>query len=695
MHAARPFLVLFMGEAADAARLRSATAGMPDLTLEPADYDPAAPERLEPRLRASLPDAAVIGPNLPNPLNLARHLRQVSPRTQIVFLLPPERIDRLRASLPFVPNLGASWTVSTEAAPENIAAVLREAASAARERANMETLFGRINLQLAAGARTAEGQLRRTQLAMSERYLATLLSQSPDAFIAIGEEGSLIAWNEAARHLLGIGSDEAIGLPAVQLFPEQSREEIAHLIEAARGDEIIRHREIPLRTEGDKVLVHGEISLAPIHDESGRVASVSMTVRDITARRRAEEELRQLNQTLAQRIAEAVAEREQAEEALRQAQKMEALGQLTGGIAHDFNNMLAVVIGSLDLLTRRIGTDPRARRYVDAATEGARRAATLTQRLLAFARQQPLNPEPIEVNKLVAGMSDLLAHSLGSDIRLETVLAGGLWRTYADPNQLESALLNLAVNARDAMPDGGRLTIETQNAFLDARYAAAHLGVAEGQYVLVAVTDTGTGIPPEVLGKVFDPFFTTKEVGKGTGLGLSQVYGFVKQTGGHVKIYSEPGQGTTVKIYLPRYVAAETEADQEEASSELPSGELEEVVLVVEDEPAVRRFSVDALTELGYRVLEADGAKAALRLIDAHPEIALLFTDIVMPDVNGQKLAKEARLRRPDLKVLFTTGYTRNAVVHNGVLDPGVELIAKPFTINELAARVRAVLDSR
>jgi CheY-like chemotaxis protein len=331
---------------------------------------------------------------------------------------------------------------------------------------------------------------------------------------------------------------------------------------------------------------------------------------------------------------------------------------------------------------------------VDAAIDGARRAALLTQRLLAFSRQQPLKPESIDANRLVAGMSHLLRHSLGAEIHLETVLAGGLWRTHTDPNQLENVILNLAVNARDAMPEGGRLTIETQNAHLDARYAAAHLGVPAGQYVLIAVTDTGAGMPEEVIAKAFDPFFTTKEVGRGTGLGLSQVYGFVKQTGGHVKIYSEPGHGTTVKVYLPRQQGGEREHHGDEQLEDMPLGETQEVVLVVEDEPAVRQFSVDALSELGYRVLEADGATAALRLLDAHPEIALMFTDVVMPEINGAKLAQEARRRRPALKILFTTGYTRNAVVHNGVLDQGVELIGKPFTIEELAAKVRNVLDA-
>lgn len=691
----RSFEVLFVGDPAEAARLRAALrAKSGDYDLQALDGEIAEEGASAEQVRANPPDAAVIGSGVSNPLKNARSLRQLSPKSQIVFLLPPESIDRFRAGLPFVPQLSAAWTVSIDATDEYLASVVDEALTTSRERADTASLFGRINQQLTSNAQRTESDIRRSQLALSERYLATLLSQSPDAFLAADNQGDLVAWNEAAKQLFAAYSDELMGLSAAKLFPKEHRAEIERLIEATKREEIVLQREFPLRTEDSEVLVHGEVSFAPVHDEDGRTISVSITARDVTARKRAEEDLRQLNESLEQRIAQAIAEREEAEEALRQAQKMEALGQLTGGIAHDFNNMLAVVIGSLDLLTRRIGTEPRARRYVDSAMEGARRAATLTQRLLAFARQQPLKPEQIDVNRLVADMSDLLRRSLGAEVRLETVLAGGLWKIHADQNQLESALLNLAVNARDAMPEGGRLTIETLNSFLDSRYAAAHIGVPAGQYVMVAVTDTGTGMPAEVAAKVFDPFFTTKEAGKGTGLGLSQVYGFVKQSGGHIKVYSEIDQGTTVKIYLPRYFSTEEEDIEEESTSVLPTGDYQEVILVVEDEPSVRQFSVDALTDLGYRVLEADGGKAALSVIDAHPEISLLFTDIVMPDVNGRKLAEEAQRRRPNLKVLYTTGYTRNAIVHNGVLDPGVELIVKPFTIDELAAKVRVILDS-
>jgi len=382
-----------------------------------------------------------------------------------------------------------------------------------------------------------------------------------------------------------------------------------------------------------------------------------------------------------------------AQEALRQSQKMDAVGQLTGGIAHDFNNMLAVVVGSLDLLDRRFpDPDENVRRYLDSAAEGARRAAQLTQRLLAFSRQQPLKPEVLDVNALVAGMSELLRHSIGVDIKMQTTLADGLWLTHADHNQLENVVLNLVLNARDAMPDGGCLTIETRNIAVGEHGGAEHLGMTPGDYVLIAVTDTGSGMPREVIERAFDPFFTTKPVGKGTGLGLSQVYGFVRQSGGEVKIQSELGQGATVNIYLPKSDGAETRGPAAPDLGVPAAVDPGKLILVVEDDPAVRGFSIDAVESLGYRVLEADGASAALAHIRAHPDIALMFTDVVMPEVNGAKLAEAARRLRPDLKILFTTGYTRNAVVHDGVLDPGVELIGKPFTVAALAAKLEAVL---
>ncbi|MDG2535414.1 CHASE3 domain-containing protein [Sphingomonas sp. HITSZ_GF] len=388
-------------------------------------------------------------------------------------------------------------------------------------------------------------------------------------------------------------------------------------------------------------------------------------------------------------------QREIAEAQLRQLSKMESIGQLTGGIAHDFNNMLAIVIGSLDMAKRRVGKDPaKAAHSIDNALQGAERAAQLTSRLLAFARRQPLAPGALDANKLVAGMSELLRRTIGETIRFETVLAGGLWPAFIDAGQLENALVNLCVNARDAMPEGGRLTIETANTHLDDAYAASHTEVVPGQYVMVSVTDTGTGMPEDVIERAFDPFFSTKEVGKGTGLGLSQVYGFVKQSGGHVKIYSELGVGTIVKLYIPRHFGEEDRRPVPAPEAELPQGR-GEVILVVEDEEQVRIMSVDALRELGYVVIHASGPTQALAMLDTHASIDLLFTDIVMPDMTGRTLAERVQERMPHVPVLYTTGYTRNAIVHNGMLDHDVDFLAKPFSIAQLAAKVRQVLDER
>jgi signal transduction histidine kinase/CheY-like chemotaxis protein len=411
----------------------------------------------------------------------------------------------------------------------------------------------------------------------------------------------------------------------------------------------------------------------------------------IMASRRSNQILAHTNAALAQTIAE----REAAELQLRQMQKMEAVGQLTGGIAHDFNNMLAVIMSGLGLAQRRMsdGDTVGASRYVDSALEGAQRAATLIKRLLAFARQQPLAPEAVDANKLVSSMSELVARSLGGSIRTETILGGGLWKTMIDPAQLENSILNLCVNARDAMPEGGRLTVETANCHLDDRYSRLHAGVPPGQYVLIAVSDTGSGMPPEVLAKAFDPFFTTKETGKGTGLGLSQVFGFVKQSGGHVKIYSELGQGTTLKIYLPRYYGAET--DHQPANTPLgPDLKGVESILLVEDDDSVLQLTSAGLRDLGYTVLEAKHADEAVKHLVNGATVDLMLTDIVMPDINGRKLAEKATSLRPGLKVLFMTGFTKNAVVHNGMLDAGVNFLAKPFTLEELARKLREVLDA-
>ena len=390
-------------------------------------------------------------------------------------------------------------------------------------------------------------------------------------------------------------------------------------------------------------------------------------------------------------------QRREAEEMLRHAQKMEAIGQLTGGVAHDFNNLLTIISGNIEIAQRSLATwsetsRERLTRAIGNAAGGAQRAAMLTQRLLAFARRQPLDPRLTNVNQLIGGMGEFFRRTVGENIDLEIIGGAGLWQVEVDPNQMEAAILNLVVNAKDAMADTGKLTIETSNAFIDESYSQQNAAIPVGQYVQICVVDSGSGMSREVQEKAFDPFFTTKQPGQGTGLGLSQVYGFVKQSGGHVKIYSEVDEGTTIKIYLPRARAAASGTRE----SELPLvGSLgSETILVVEDEADVRSYLAETLRDLNYRVLEAADGAAALALFDAKPfHIDLLVTDIVMPGMNGRQLADELYHRQSSLKVLFITGYSRDAIVHQGRLDPGVSLLQKPLTQVMLAAKIREILD--
>lgn len=508
---------------------------------------------------------------------------------------------------------------------------------------------------------------------------------------------NILLWPARTKAMFGISSDAEVTFDDFRTgLHADDRAETLAALEACADPQRRANYDVEYRTVGkEDGIVRWVAAKGRGIFEAGRCVRMLGVVIDITARKDADARLRELNEQLEARVRAEVAERMRVEDALRQSRKMEAVGQLSGGIAHDFNNMLATVIGPLDLLALRIGdSDARAVRYIEMALDGAQRAAQLTQRLLAFSRQQPLQPVALDVNHLVAGMTDLLVHSLGSSVILETVLGGGQWWTHADASQLENVILNLAVNARDAMPGGGRLQLQTSNCQIDLAAVAEHGGIPTGDYVRIAVTDTGSGMPADVMARAFDPFFTTKPVGQGTGLGLSQVYGFVQQSNGHVRLQSTPGAGTTVVIYLPRLLA-EVDALPAAATVAAPlSGGGAEQILVVDDDAAVRAFSVDALSELGYQVLSADGAASALPLLQAHPNIALLFTDVVMPGVNGRQLADQALARHPHLKVLFATGNSRNALVDDGVLDANVQLIGKPFTIGELATRVRAVLSS-
>jgi PAS domain S-box-containing protein len=444
------------------------------------------------------------------------------------------------------------------------------------------------------------------------------------------------------------------------------------------------------REEHERLVVGaaGQVAIAIDNARLFRAAE-----RDLAERQRAEEALQVLNAGLEQKIASEISERMKMEEALRQSQKMEALGQLTGGVAHDFNNLLQVISGNLQLLAKDVASNERAGRRVENALAGVQRGSKLASQLLAFGRRQPLEPKVVNIGRFLTGMEELLRRTLGEDIEVETVRSGGLWNVLVDPTQIENALLNLAINARDAMEEGGKLTIEAGNAFLDDNYVHQHADVPAGQYVMLAVTDTGTGMTPEVMEQVFEPFFSTKPVGKGTGLGLSMVYGFVKQSGGHIKIYSELGQGTTVKIYFPRIQRSEdlvTDAD----FGPVTGGT--ETILVAEDDEQVRATVVELLGDLGYAVLKAKDAAGALSVIESGVPVDLLFTDVVMPGpLKSTELARHARERMPDIAVLFTSGYTENSIVHGGRLDPGVELLSKPYTREALARKIRHVLNGQ
>jgi PAS domain S-box-containing protein len=511
-------------------------------------------------------------------------------------------------------------------------------------------------------------------LDLSERQFRILVESVTDcAIYMLDANGHVASWNTGAQRIKGYSAGEILGQHFSRFYVEHDRRNGApqRALESALREGKFEGEGWRVRKDGSQLWANAVIH--PIR-EDGELIGFAKVTRDVTERRKQQEAL------------------EKAQAVFFQAQKMEAVGQLTGGIAHDFNNLLTSIIGSIDLVERGGAiTAEEPRRLLGIAKRSAERGASLTQRLLAFSRRQALDPRQTDVNRLVAGMSELLHRTLGEGIGIETVLAGGIWRTFVDPNQLESALLNLAINARDAMPDGGKLTIETGNTYLDDDYAAMNAEVTAGQYVLIAVSDIGQGMPEAVMSRAFEPFYTTKSEGKGTGLGLSQVYGFVKQTGGHVKIYSEPGHGTTVKVYLPRHLM-EVQIEEPPSRPDISVVGDGQTILLVEDDEDVRDYTRAALTSLGYRVLEAGDGVNALRILEERPEVALLFTDVGLPGMNGRRLVEEARNRLPDLKVLYTTGYARNAIVHHGLLDADVELLPKPFTVETLGRKIRQVL---
>ncbi|MFC7499572.1 PAS domain S-box protein [Enterovirga sp. GCM10030262] len=526
--------------------------------------------------------------------------------------------------------------------------------------------FAKITRDLSE-RRAAEATLRQSE----ERFRLLVQSVTDYAIYMLDPEGRVSSWNAGAERFKGYAADEIMGEHFSRFYREEDREAgVPHAaLDTARREGRFEAEGWRVRKDGSRFWA--SVIIDPIRDDDGQLVGFAKVTRDLTEKRAIEEQL-------------------------RQSQKMEAVGQLTGGLAHDFNNLLTGISGSLEMMQIRLAQGRTAEfdRYFMAAQGAVKRAAALTHRLLAFSRRQTLDPKPTNVNRLIHGLDELVRRTVGPGVDVEVVGASGLWPTLVDPNQLENAILNLCINARDAMPDGGKLTIETTNKWLDEA-ASRRQDLPVGQYVSVCVTDTGTGMTPEVAAKAFDPFFTTKPLGEGTGLGLSMIYGFVRQSGGQVRIYSELGQGTTMCLYLPRH-DEDVPWEEEDVFSlpPEPTGE-GEVVLVIDDEPTIRMLIAEVLGEAGYAVIEAPDGPAGLRVLESNARIDLLITDVGLPGgLNGRQVADAARAARPHLKVLFITGYAENAIIGRGRLEKGMHVLTKPFQMEALAERIRQIIEN-
>jgi PAS domain S-box-containing protein len=510
------------------------------------------------------------------------------------------------------------------------------------------------------------------ELRASEQRFRTLVQNVTDyAIYMLDTEGRVSSWNAGAERFKGYTADEIMGEHFSRFYTEEEREAGVPRIALETAEREGRFEAEGWRVRKDGTRFWATVIIDPIRNDDGDLIGFAKVTRDLSEKRAIEEQL-------------------------RQSQKMEAIGQLTGGLAHDFNNLLTGISGSLEMMQMRIAQGRMAdfERYSLAAQGAVKRAAALTHRLLAFARRQTLDPQPTNANRLLFGLEELVRRTVGPDIKVEVVGASGLWPTLVDPNQLENAILNLCINARDAMPEGGKLTIETANKWIDERAARRH-DLSIGQYISICVTDTGVGMTPDVISKAFDPFFTTKPIGEGTGLGLSMIYGFARQSGGQVRIYSEPGQGTTMCIYLPRHFEDAPADDDVELRSNLDAVSAGEVVLVIDDDPTIRMLVAEVLGELGYAVIEAVDGPAGLKVLESSAKIDLLITDVGLPGgMNGRQVADAARVARPKLKVLFITGYAENAVIGKGRLEEGMFVITKPFQMDALTRRIREIIES-
>jgi len=541
-----------------------------------------------------------------------------------------------------------------------------------------------------------------------EEIRQAFFESAPDAIVVVDPHGLILQANAQVPVLFGYPREELIGKPVEILMPERFRIQHANKHQDFVAEQRTRAMGVGLelygqRRDGSEFAV--DIMLSPVRSSGENY--VIAAIRDVSEQKRAERALREMHKQLESRVEQRtrelsevnralrdeIAGRTRAEEALLQTQKLEAIGQLTGGVAHDFNNLLTVISGNLQMLRERVAHAPVLSELADAAMKAGERGADLTRKLLAFSRRQPLRPREIDVSELVQSMTDMLQRTLGEMIRIETALQPGLAKIVADPGELENALLNLALNARDAMPQGGQLTIETTSSVPESANVIGETDMASGEYVMLAVSDTGSGMSQEVMKRAFEPFFTTKGAGKGSGLGLASVYGFVKQSGGHIKIDSELLRGTTVKLFLPQAKGYDEATAQDYAAGDIPRAD-GETVLLVEDDESVRKLASTFLHDLGYAVLEAADAEQALAALESGRTIDLLFTDLVMPGgMNGLELGGEVLRRRPAMKVLYTSGYSENAVAQDGRFDGRAQLVSKPYTKEALGKHIRRVLE--